>query len=197
MKFSLFRYFVILFALLVFFISCKKDQATQQYTYAYIDSRLQDFCFAKGSYWIYQKDTSNQFDSIIAIGGSTSFYDYYHGLNYHTMIEYRRISYKEYFSTGKINSFSDCLIGMNLDRNFIPAYPWPFESVLFSFDTTYYDHLDSLIVNNVIYYDVQKSDIQNNVFYTVPGFGLIRFLLLDSGKFSKWDLVKSNIIFDN
>lgn len=172
--------------------SCKKQQE-QVYYYENIDPRMKEFFFNVGSWWIYKNDSLEKTDSVYLWNVSTEMYDEYHGLNRHSIIELRGMNYDDEL----FPNFKDCIAGNSLMRNLIPGQSWPRPGVLYSFDTSY-KHIDSLIVENVVYHDVQKCIIDSNIYYTAKGIGLIKKILYDSANIrTSWSLLRFKIMLTN
>jgi len=169
------KYFILIIGIIIPFFA-----TSQNWTY-YIDSRLRDYLFDTGSFWVYEKaDSTNVIDSLVqtdlvhgifGIPPDGDYVEYYHALydsktlNYQTWDEYLfSLIFKEGVAWGQCIFISSYETGDN------------------SHGAEIIDTLNTFVLNNFEFNHVTKMLIMNNelennnptIYYYAKGVGMIR-----------------------
>ena len=214
------RQYILILIIVSCIICCKKDQ--NKCVYYFLNDREKRYCaFQIGSYWIYQNDSTFDFDSIYVNNINPGFInDCY----------YRQDSHDIFSCNAKSTLDTNINIGYSIEatgENSAVYYfgggtysgdalhaSWQSESYLFTNPTgdQFYQHLNQLnaisqlTINGILYTSVYDFKESNHTFtysqidsiniFIVKDLGIIKWTLqYPNGSFVSWSLVRHHIVF--
>jgi hypothetical protein len=207
-----------LFVFLLIFLSivaCRKKDSnnpesscsSNDWRYAYIDtSRIKEFCFKVGSYWVYEKESSTDLDSIIVTNtvpgcSPVDCGDAYSGWSLRENWEYYKIIYCSYPS--HTYYYDVVQFGMIMRNHFpsdyCPDYWGPY--ALYSYTDINYppegipQGIDSLRVVNNMFYNIQLAENEHlpEEIYTAYKVGVVKRVVKHYPTDSVWNLIRWKI----
>lgn len=197
-------------ALIITFISCKKEEAKEEDITEMLSTELQHFKFKTGSYWVYEKNSSAMLDTVQVINTYGGFCWSVPKIHGNTGVR------DEYFTIVLKSSQPSGITTYYLYNNYISFNGWGYSCSPGQFVFSLYrgfnyngakvvDTLPSLTINGNFFTDVTKVKItaseqslhvfdNDTYLYFTDSIGLIRKETETSSGFETWSIKTWNII---